>query len=79
MEEPPGRAAWRGELMGVRGLGSRPWLQSHSLGPGGVAGTFMDEAAGRADQAVNREQGGGLGDPGATWKGQRDNRKEAKR
>lgn len=56
-EEPAGRVAWCGELVGVRGLGSRPRLQSHSLGPGGVAGTFVDEAAGRADQAVSRERG----------------------
>lgn len=39
----------------------------------------MDEAAGRADQGVSREQWEGLGNPGAMWKGQRDNRKETKR
>ena len=58
--------------MGVRGLESRPWLQSYSLGPGGVAGACMDEAAGRADRGVSREQWEGLGHPGAVWKGQRD-------
>ena len=29
--------------MGVRGLESRPWLQSYSLRPGRVAGACMDE------------------------------------
>lgn len=39
----------------------------------------MNEAAGTADQGVSREQGGGLGNPGATWRGQRGNREEKKR
>lgn len=36
----------------------------------------MNEAAGIADQGVSREWEGGLGNPAATWRGQRDNRKE---
>lgn len=57
-EEPAGRVGVV-RAGGSEAWGSRPRLQSpQPHGPGGVAGTFVDEAAGRADQAVSREQGG---------------------